>query len=384
MTMTVEPPPVDRLDAGVIEDARARQRRHRSVGAAAALALAIAGLVAYSAGGSGGVADRGSLAHGRPPAVAPTPAGAVTAVSLRSGYRLVTGPNLGGIRLGTSGLCLTVYIPDGRSDGMCGIPYPRAGYPIVEAPEWGLRVSGGRVFVLLAAHDVATVRVGELAVITAQAVPGLPPGDHAIAFRLNAATAGRVIPLSWTTTPPVSLVAYDSAGHPIPFDQTTKNQVWGGSSPAVFDSPTPPGRCAVAFSLPGQFFTLVGYFNVSTIVAQAAAGPDELMSCLSNGYRLATPYDNTYLTVAVLLDARAPGHRPPPIWDATPLAGHPGIVKATAQASYNEAFVARRVGNAWLVVTIAQATTLSQAAALKQSLEVLAATRITRLELSHR
>jgi len=123
--------------------------------------------------------------------------------------------------------------------------------------------------------------------------------------------------------------------------------------------------------------------NVSTIVAQAAAGPDELMSCLTNTYPLTGPSYNTYLRVAVLLDARAPGHRPPPIWDATPLAGHPGIVKATPQASYNEAFVARRVGNAWLAVTIGQATRLSQAAALKQSLEVLAAARITRLDLSH-
>ncbi|MGA3360708.1 MAG: hypothetical protein ABSD82_01590 [Solirubrobacteraceae bacterium] len=51
MPLTVEPPPVRALDAGVIEDARARQLRHRRAGAAAlvaaaAIALALAALTA--------------------------------------------------------------------------------------------------------------------------------------------------------------------------------------------------------------------------------------------------------------------------------------------------------------------------------------------------
>jgi hypothetical protein len=56
MTVTVElPPPAQTPDAGVIEEARARQRRHRGVfGVAAAAAGAIVALLAGFAGGGGG------------------------------------------------------------------------------------------------------------------------------------------------------------------------------------------------------------------------------------------------------------------------------------------------------------------------------------------
>ena len=49
----VEPPNVEALDAGVIEDARGRQRRHRLVGAAAVLAAIVLAVAAYfGAGGT--------------------------------------------------------------------------------------------------------------------------------------------------------------------------------------------------------------------------------------------------------------------------------------------------------------------------------------------
>jgi hypothetical protein len=54
MTLAVEPPAVLGLDAGVIEEARARQRRHRGgVAVAVALAALIAVLVAGWLGGGG-------------------------------------------------------------------------------------------------------------------------------------------------------------------------------------------------------------------------------------------------------------------------------------------------------------------------------------------
>ena len=52
MTLTVEPPPVEALDAGVIEEARSRQRRHRSMAAVAGLMAA--GLVAIVIASGGG------------------------------------------------------------------------------------------------------------------------------------------------------------------------------------------------------------------------------------------------------------------------------------------------------------------------------------------
>lgn len=55
MTVTVEPPPVQAPDAGVIEEARARQRRYRGMaGAAMAAAAVIAALLFGFAGGGGG------------------------------------------------------------------------------------------------------------------------------------------------------------------------------------------------------------------------------------------------------------------------------------------------------------------------------------------
>jgi len=70
MTITVERPHVETPDAGVIEEARARQRRHRGVAAAAVLAAAgIAAILLAFTGGGGGGSQPGSasIPRGRPP-----------------------------------------------------------------------------------------------------------------------------------------------------------------------------------------------------------------------------------------------------------------------------------------------------------------------------
>lgn len=67
MTITLKPPPVQTPDAGVIEEARARQRRHRGAAAAALVAGAIAAiLLAFVGGGGGSQPGRASLPRGRP------------------------------------------------------------------------------------------------------------------------------------------------------------------------------------------------------------------------------------------------------------------------------------------------------------------------------
>ena len=60
MTVTVEPPPVEAIDAGVIDEARARQRRHRVVAALLVVALAALAVGAYfgSNEGSGAGSSR--------------------------------------------------------------------------------------------------------------------------------------------------------------------------------------------------------------------------------------------------------------------------------------------------------------------------------------
>ena len=60
--VTVEPPPLEALDAGVIEEARARQRRHRTGAVAVAVAALIVGMLmgSFSGRGGGTAAERGT------------------------------------------------------------------------------------------------------------------------------------------------------------------------------------------------------------------------------------------------------------------------------------------------------------------------------------
>ena len=68
MTVTTEPP-VEAPDAGVIDDARARERRHRAVGAAATLSAVGVFVLAFgiaSGGGQAGASHHTSAPGGRP------------------------------------------------------------------------------------------------------------------------------------------------------------------------------------------------------------------------------------------------------------------------------------------------------------------------------
>jgi hypothetical protein len=68
MTLTVERPPAQAPDAGVIEEARARQRRHRGVAAAVTLAGGVIAAILLGFGGGGGSGSRSaSLPAGRAP-----------------------------------------------------------------------------------------------------------------------------------------------------------------------------------------------------------------------------------------------------------------------------------------------------------------------------
>lgn len=89
MTITVEPPSVhveppliQTPDAGVIEEARARQRRHRSVAAAAMIAAGTI-LLALTGGGGGSQPGGASVPQGRPPSQAArlSPAACTSATS---------------------------------------------------------------------------------------------------------------------------------------------------------------------------------------------------------------------------------------------------------------------------------------------------------------
>ncbi|HEY4896631.1 MAG TPA: hypothetical protein VII01_11130, partial [Solirubrobacteraceae bacterium] len=70
MTLTVERPPAQAPDAGVIEAARARQRRHHGVAAAVTLAGGVIATILLGFGGGGG--GSGSRSASLPPGRAPS------------------------------------------------------------------------------------------------------------------------------------------------------------------------------------------------------------------------------------------------------------------------------------------------------------------------
>ncbi|MGH2833976.1 MAG: hypothetical protein ACRDK2_14475, partial [Solirubrobacteraceae bacterium] len=67
MTITLEPPPIETPDSGVIKEARARQRRQRGAAAAIVAIAAIAAFVlAFTGGGGGSRPGRASLPRRHP------------------------------------------------------------------------------------------------------------------------------------------------------------------------------------------------------------------------------------------------------------------------------------------------------------------------------
>lgn len=377
-TRPVASPPVGVPDAGVIEDARGRQRRHRRAGVGILLVAAVAALIPYFAAGG---ADGGTATSVR------TATGSVRSVSLHTpGVGLFVGPNLGG---GQASICLT-GVEGGGLQGSCGAyPLPQAGLPLEGAYDIvprGRVTPSSEVFILLAAPDVAAVRVGDLGTVRVQDAAGLPPGDHAIVFREVAASAGVIVPPGTTpqwirrfVTPrrAIVLTALDRSGNPLPFSAAALAH-YRPTLQSGRDTTTnvAHSRCAVTGRLPG--LTLQTVRGLTNVAAEPYTGPGALRSCVWQTYR----FDGKRFQVAVLLDATAPGTRPGPIWDATPLAGHPGIVAVQhAPSTPDNALVARRVGNAWLAA--APWVGYPGYPTLAQRLQVLAALRITRLDLSH-
>jgi hypothetical protein len=61
MSTVAEPPPPQAPDAGVIEEAHARQRRHRSAAVAAAIAIAAIVAIGLALTGGGGAIHQGRI-----------------------------------------------------------------------------------------------------------------------------------------------------------------------------------------------------------------------------------------------------------------------------------------------------------------------------------
>ena len=373
MTLTVEPPPVEALDAGVINDASARRRRQRGVITLGVLLAVIIGVVAYRANAGGNPQ--------RFPAAAP----AVTSGSLRpwprADFEFFITPDL--VPAHTAGLTMTARYVGGASscEGAC------SGY-VGGATPIGMIIGGTGAgvlasvphnvlpdYVLFVAPDVAAVRVGDLGTVGSRTSSGLPPGDKIVAFAVPQ-TAQSQSPLG-PLGRGVALTALNSHGEvlqpPSPL-------------PANLAAPTRStersGACAVAATVRG--LVDIQPLALTMIKLLPASTPGLFLSCLDDKYALGASKFN----VAILLNAHRPGTPPPALWGSTPVPGHPGTVEVAPPPDFptnqdtTAPLHARRAGNAWLVVQARPGFSPNPTQA--QRIHVLDSLRITRLNLTQR
>jgi hypothetical protein len=358
MTLTVEPPPVQGVDAGVIDDARRRQHRHRRNAVVLGLAVAIAGLLAYLAFNVSGGRARSSSAQS-------ATAGSVKPVD-PSAIPFFATPLLdaGNVQMSVQG--------------------NRAAYPGTGAPAT-MALGGFTSYVpvnadpdvlLFAAPDVAAVRIGKLGTITARYAPGLPGDDRVVAFALPRHGSAKAF---FRTTGPLDrpkVTALDSQGHPIPPSTWLGEQ---GSAPFPYSGPrTQHGACAVGGTAPGLVTRASWAVSLPTVEASALPGP--FLSCFDTTYT----YEGAYYSVAILVNAKAPGEPPAALWASHPVPRHPGMVEMTPPpgvSARTSSLLGRRDGNAWLVEIAEQS--FHRTPNLAQRIGVLAALHITRLNLRH-
>jgi hypothetical protein len=354
MALVDERSGIENPDAGVIDDARARQRRHRMVGlvaVAAAGAIAVGGVALWGGGGGSGHV-RGSGAGGQGPGVAKTPVSSVLLAAVRSlplkGLRLL--PSL---EVGAPGWDVSVPGPD---------PSTGFGAPTVGMPIFAGGGGSGDGQVLLAAPEVAAIRVPNGPTVRTERAAALPFGLRAAVYRQTDIGAGSVAP-----------VALNAAGHAIasgsagivdsptlrwetPGDNWLRalslksgNHYWVG--PVL---PAPPrGACSIEG---GRGLQPVAGEVVTAVVANPGILGRGFVACVDAGFLVG----GVQTRATVLLDARDPGTMPGSLSGTTPLRGHRGIVagKSAAPADgplfyaalSDDGIVARRVGDAWLVV----------------------------------
>ena len=366
---TVEPPPAEAIDAGVIADARTRQRRQRGVTVAGVLLAVLVGLVAY-------VAYAGGASAKHAPPSPRAAAGSLRALA-RSAYQFWVTPTLDA---GYVSLDLRVAFTDGtggetncRCDDYQGrVPVVGPGLPgFVIAPI--PRNFFGQNQVLFVPANVAAVRVGSLGSVATQTANGLPPGEKVVAFQVpNSAAVLKPHPRLRVRLHRAQLTLRDAGGHALPF----------GNAPFRPERTTASGgACAVTSTLAGLSDQAPS--SVVAVKPLSASLPGVFLSCLDDGFTL----NGTRLQVAVLLNAHHPNQPPAPLWGSSPLPGHHGVIEIrppsrfTFNVDTGAPWLARRVGNAWIVV--AGRPGLPPAPTTAQRLQVLDSIHIAHIDLSH-
>jgi hypothetical protein len=382
------------IDDGVVEEARRRQRRRRvAISATLVTGLAAGGGLLLGAGGGGATGHAGRAASSLPR----------LALTFVHGRPYVDGqpfvvrvtPSL---HAGSVGMCVA-------AEGLGGCPtsYAGPGRPLYgDEGTHGEGKAGpqGEIDYILTRPGVAAVRVRNTGTFKPVHLPGLPDGDRAVVFYRAPGSIGQVMPPQGARefeeghphVVPITLTALDHHGRPIP-------QLPGGHfqlPSSYWQQPAaPPGNasCALASNLSG---VSVAWGEAAMKIApDTAVTGTAFLTCIEVWYN----HDGASLQAALLLNAQAPGRRPAPLWNVTPLSGHPGVVRVHAiyrrweitgasrlrrehpraativESTLEPPALARREGDAWLLVRYGRSTA--------ERLRFLDALHIARMRLTH-
>lgn len=303
MAVATPPSPIVEIDDGVIKEARRRQRRREAWIATILVAAAIAaGSLALSSGGGA------SLIRGVGFRLGPPKLMYVHGFPYLGGqpFPLSVQPYLDA---GWAGLAVQTW-----NVGFGGERYPQRGTPLFggdtgrPGPAGVVRAPGGQLDWALTRPDVAAVRVSGVGTFEPVAFPGLPPHTRLVVFFPRNDASAIVTPL-------------DHAGHPIPMSAPTPSfpaptTYFQGGATIPMD-----GSCAVQ-SIDTAARIEWGLVSTRVDAVPQAVGP-AFFSCLTAWYTL----PGAAFEVALLLNAQHPGAPPAPLWGAAPVPGHSELVE---------------------------------------------------------
>jgi hypothetical protein len=272
-----------------------------------------------------------------------------------SHYEITITPSL---EAGTIGWCTSIHfrdVPKGGEFGGGGCP---TGTPAIGSPLFAADGSRGPgLWYVLAAPQVAAVRVANGPTVLTRADSRLPYGFRAAVFELSEKAFSSGAP---------RVTALDATGRPIAgssYEEPPREQARYWQSPQR----EPRGRCPLSgrrgSGVRGRLGTVL-----TAIVPDPGIIGHAYLSCVALGFRL----HGVWLTAAVLLDAKHPGEPPAAMPDMRPVPGAPGVVDRSS-AFLREGITAQRVGDAWLVV--------QGQASVSQRLQGLRALRVGAIDL---
>jgi hypothetical protein len=300
--------------------------------------LALLGVLVLSGSAAGAVLLTGQ--HSRPLAGVVPPYnshGNISVAGLR--YEIQITPSL---QAGTIGWCNFISFKGrGPGGGFGGGGCP-TGTPAVGAPLFGADGERGEgLWYVLAAPQVAAVRVLHGPTVLTRSDPRLPYGYRAAVFELSAKAFAHV-------GPPL-LTALDASGRPIPggtYEQPPREPTRSWSPP---QRPA-PGACSLGVRRGAGLVAQQG-----TVLTAAIPDPGIIGHAFLACANLQLSARGSTLVAVLLLDAAHPGSVPAALPNMRPMPGNPGFYERDAAdlelpPFADHGLLARRVGATWLLL----------------------------------